>query len=247
MDITLLNGEVFEKDTILEKMMDDSFYYGYLGKHALSSSSCKSLLEGPSAYQEMLDTPPREKEPQAFRDGRLIHLMSLEPHRVNDMVFVDSTKGSNLYKQTVLDNPPQTVYTNRERARCQEIADAVLDNDQYREMVRFASFEKPAISYYKGVPFRGKADMILPGVVMDLKTTSDITKFDESANMYNYDLQAALYLHLFDAYDFKYAVVDKRTKVVKLIEFDQEFIDSGYRKLDMAVENYHAWKVMKDL
>ena len=48
--IKLLNGEEFEKKDILEKMMDDSFYYGYLGKNALSSSMCKSLIESPEAY-----------------------------------------------------------------------------------------------------------------------------------------------------------------------------------------------------
>jgi len=48
--IKLLNNEVFKKEDILKKMMDDEFYYGYLGKNALSSSSCKSLMEGPESY-----------------------------------------------------------------------------------------------------------------------------------------------------------------------------------------------------
>ena len=43
--IKLLNGEEFKVKDILTKMDDDSFYYGYLGKHALSSSMCKSLLD----------------------------------------------------------------------------------------------------------------------------------------------------------------------------------------------------------
>jgi len=51
--VTLLNKEVFNKEEILVQMLDDTFYYGYLGKNALSSSSCKSLLESPEAYVEM--------------------------------------------------------------------------------------------------------------------------------------------------------------------------------------------------
>ena len=43
-EIKLLNDEIFKKEDILKKMMDDDFYYGYLGKNALSSSSCKSLI-----------------------------------------------------------------------------------------------------------------------------------------------------------------------------------------------------------
>jgi hypothetical protein len=43
--ITLLNGEEWQEADILKRMDDDSFYYGHLGKHALSSSSLKKLLQ----------------------------------------------------------------------------------------------------------------------------------------------------------------------------------------------------------
>ena len=33
------------------KMKEDSFYYGYLGKTALSSSSIKLLLDSPKKYK----------------------------------------------------------------------------------------------------------------------------------------------------------------------------------------------------
>ena len=74
--IKLLDGTVFDKDILLEKMDDDSFYYGELGRKALSSSAIKSLLDSPKEYNRSLyyssDNP-------AFRMGRLIHLMALEP------------------------------------------------------------------------------------------------------------------------------------------------------------------------
>ena len=34
--IKLLNGETWGKEEILTQMYDDNFYYGHLGKHALS-------------------------------------------------------------------------------------------------------------------------------------------------------------------------------------------------------------------
>lgn len=241
MDIKLLNGETFEKRDILKKMMDDTFYYGYLGKNALSSSSCKSLLEGPEAYYNMLNEF-QGKEGQALRDGRLIHLLSLEPHRIDELTIIDSTKGSKAYKLAVEEQLPQTVYTRSELNRCKSIADAVLDNDEYRELVRFAHFEKPEIGYYNDLPFRGKADISLPGIVIDLKTTSDISRFDEAALHWNYDIQAALYLELFGAFEFKYVVVDKRTKEVGFYSFSDEFIQGGYDKLDIATNNYFKYK-----
>ena len=36
--ITLLNGEKWDEKELLSKMDDDSFYYGHLGKHALSTT-----------------------------------------------------------------------------------------------------------------------------------------------------------------------------------------------------------------
>jgi len=49
-EIKLLNDEIFKKEDILKKMMNDEFYYGYLGKNALSSSASKKLLDSPYAY-----------------------------------------------------------------------------------------------------------------------------------------------------------------------------------------------------
>ena len=244
--IKLLNNQEFKVKDILKKMDDDSFYYGYLSKHALSSSMCKSLLEGPEAYANKLKEPPKAKEPQPFRDGRLIHLLALEPHRIEELTIIDSTKGSKLYKLAIEEKPAQTVYTRAELNRCKDIADAVLENDDFKNIVKDASFEIPSISNYNGLPFRGKADVLLPGVVVDLKTTSDIDNFNQAALLYGYDLQAALYLELFESFEFKYIVVDKKTKEVKTVQFSDDFIQSGYDKLDLATENYYKYLENKD-
>jgi hypothetical protein len=207
---------------------------------------CKSLLEGPEAYANKLKEPPKAKEPQPFRDGRLIHLLALEPHRIEELTIIDSTKGSKLYKLAVEEKPAQTVYTRAELNRCKDIADAVLENDDFKNIVKDASFEIPSISNYNGLPFRGKADVLLPGVVVDLKTTSDIDNFNQAALLYGYDLQAALYLELFESFEFKYIVVDKKTKEVKTVQFSDDFIQSGYNKLDLATENYYKYLENKD-
>ena len=239
--VTLLNKEVFNKEEILVQMLDDTFYYGHLGKHALSSSSCKSLLESPEAYVEYINKPPREKEPQPFRDGRLIHLLSLEPHRIEELTIIESTKGSKAYKLAVEEQLPQTVYTLAELNRCKAVAEAVLNNKDFSRLVKDAEFEIPEIGYYNGLPFRGKADILLQGVVVDLKTTSDISQFSESALKFNYDLQCALYLELFGAFEFNYVVVDKRTKEVEFITLSDEFIQGGYEKLKIATDNYKKY------
>lgn len=239
--IKLLNNQEFNKEDILEKMMGDEFYYGFLGQNALSSSMCKSLLESPEAYAQKLKEPAKTKEPQPLRDGRLIHLLSLEPHRIDELTIIESTKGSKAYKLAVQEQLPQTVYTLAELNRCKKVAESVLNNQEFSSLVSKAKFEVPEIANYNNFPFRGKADILLEGVVVDLKTTSDIDNFHNSAMLYNYDLQAALYLELFEAFEFKYVVVDKKTFEVQVIEFSDEFIQSGYNKLDIATENYQKY------
>jgi len=53
--ITLLDGKSWKIKEIISKMYDDSFYYGYLGKTALSSSSAKKLLDSPKSYLNSLN------------------------------------------------------------------------------------------------------------------------------------------------------------------------------------------------
>ena len=47
-EIQTLDGEIHDKEEILEKMMDDEFYYGYLTKNALSCSLLKMLMKSPT-------------------------------------------------------------------------------------------------------------------------------------------------------------------------------------------------------
>ena len=54
-EIILLDGTSWEKSVLLEAMMDDDFYYGYLGSASLSSSSDKLLNQSPKEYKEMLE------------------------------------------------------------------------------------------------------------------------------------------------------------------------------------------------
>ena len=49
--IELLNGDKYKKDELLKRMEDDEFYYGNLGKNALSSSAAKMLLQSPKTYK----------------------------------------------------------------------------------------------------------------------------------------------------------------------------------------------------
>ena len=242
-NIKLLNGDEFKVSEIIPKMYDDVFYYGYLGQHALSSSSCKKLIESPKAYATSLTEGSPDS--QALRDGRLTHLCVLEPHRLDEFTFVDGTKASKSFKLAAEELGKDLVYTNLELNKAQKIDKAVLANEEAAALLNGCEFEIPAIGEFMGLPFRGKADAKKGTTIIDLKTTANIQDFEYSAKKYSYDLQAALYLDLFDADDFIFLVVDKRTLDVGVYTITAGFIDSGLQKLQVATDAYKNY-IMSD-
>lgn len=242
-NIKLLNGDEFKVSDIIPKMYDDVFYYGYLGQHALSSSSCKKLIESPKAYATSLTEGSPDS--QALRDGRLTHLCVLEPHRLDEFTFVDGTKANKSFKLAAEELGKDLVYTNLELNKAQKIAKAVLANEEAAALLSGCEFEIPAIGEFMGLPFRGKADAKKGTTIIDLKTTANIQDFEYSAKKYSYDLQAALYLDLFDADDFIFLVVDKRTLDVGVYTITAGFVDSGLQKLQVATDAYKNY-IMSD-
>jgi hypothetical protein len=142
-----------------------------------------------------------EVNSQALRDGRLIHTMVLEPHKIDEMVFVDvASKNTKKWKDAKEVNPSHLLYTTKERKLAERMTEALFKNHQAVELLRDSQFEIPAVDYVEGYPFRGKADIIKrDGTIIDLKTTSDLRNFVYSArHKYSYDVQVYLYCRLFN-------------------------------------------------
>ena len=233
--ITTFDNKQWEYIDIIERMYDDEFYYGYLGSNALSSSSAKKLLQSPKSYLKSLNV---NQDAQPLRDGRLVHLSVLEPHKIKDLTIVEGSKATKGFKEAVLDLGSANVYTRSEFNNANKIADAVLKCSEVTSLLQGAEFEVPQAKMIDGLPFRGKADILKDNVIIDLKTTSDITKFRWSAKHFSYDLQAALYLKMFEADEFIFVVVDKDSKDIMICDCSDEFINNGLVKLDRAIEQY---------
>ena len=239
--ITLLNGESWNRYEILQKMYDDSFYYGHLGKHALSSSSLKKLNEGPLTYE--LSLKKNDNSNQALRDGRLIHMCLLEPEKINDLIITDGTKAKKEFKEATALHGDHMVYTQSEMDNAYWISEAVKSNDEADFLLHGTEREVPAIEEIDGIAFRAKADAIdrNAGHIIDLKTTSipvSERSFRSSANNFMYNLQAALYCHIFGATQFTFLVVHKETKTIGIFECSQEFLDTGWFLVENGIDVY---------
>jgi len=233
--IKTFDNKEWQREDILKRMYDDDFYYGYLGSNALSSSSAKKLIQSPKAYLKSLKI---NSDAQPLRDGRLVHLSVLEPHKVKDLTIIDGSKATKAFKQAVVELGSANVYTRSEFNNANYIAESVLKCNEVTNLLKGAEFEVPEIAMIDGLPFRGKADVLNGNVVIDLKTTGDITRFKWSAKNFSYDLQAALYMKMFNADAFIFVVVDKDTKDIMICDCSDEFIRTGLRKLDTAIEQY---------
>jgi hypothetical protein len=233
--ITTFDNKQWKKEELLANMYDDSFYYGYLGQNALSSSSIKTLISSPKTYY--FTKKYGSGETQALRDGKLFHTMILEPEKLDDIIFVDAaTKASKEYK--LAKETGKEVYTKSEKKAAERLCDALLRNEAVKEYLTNAEFEMPQIAMIDGIPIRAKADIIKGNTIIDLKTTTGIKDFRYSADKYSYDLQAWLYREMFGVENFIFIAIDKGSLDIAIFECSDEFYEKGKQKFEQGVSNY---------
>lgn len=234
--IELLDGSTWDLETLKSKMHDDEFYYGAMSKNVLSSSACKLLLTSPKTYHYV--TKYGSQDSDAFSVGRLVHLMTLEPHRVEEYEVIEvQSKNAKAWQEA---KGQRNICTRKEFDEAQRIADALLRNENVLDLIQGCEFEKPAVGIIGGLPFRGKADIYADNFLADLKTTTDLRAFPYSAKKYGYDVQAFIYTRLFGVPidRFYFIAIDKGSLDIGIYSISPEFVEEGERKTMEAIELY---------
>jgi len=250
-EIVLLNGDVFQKDHLLEKMRDDDFYYNWLSRDiALSASSIKDLVppKSPKAWYYGNGKPESDT---ALRAGILFHNAILEPEKYDKLKFSKlKTRTAKGFRdeQSRINEP---LYTANEKAFNDRLVSEFTVNKRAMSKLSGADFEVPLFGYIEGLPFRGKADIITPdGRILDLKTTGNLEDFPKSAYSFSYDVQCYIYATLMgaDPLGCEFLVISKNTYDIGFFEVDRSFIDQGKDKLMRAIEVYKQifWKKSDD-
>jgi len=100
-------------------------------------------------------------------------------------------------------------------------------------------YEVPGIGELANNMWKGKADIINHDeqLVIDLKTTSSIKSFRQSARRFNYDSQAYIYSKLF-GYEMVFIVIDKASHVIGIYDCSPDFYERGERKVEEASHIY---------
>jgi hypothetical protein len=219
---------------ILDKLRDDEQYYGAFGKQYLSNSDIGTLLSNPMNFRK-----PQEDNVN-FHKGRYFHQLILEPEKASETKFVDvSTRTTKAYKEYLATVPQDIVMLEKEGQEIRDCVSAMMQNLSFFEGVRQegCEYEVPMVKEIQGMMWKGKADIICPDKIIDLKSTGDITKFKWSASKYNYDSQCYIYQELFGK-PLVFYVVDKTTKMLGIYHPSAEFIERGRNKVTEAIKVY---------
>ena len=221
------------KEQALQKLKNDEDYYGDFGNQFLSNSHVSKLLKDP------LNAFAPSKPSPAFLVGGYFHTCILEPNKLDKYKVVKSTtRNSKAYKDVaggelcLLQHEVDTIELMREK---------VMDNDICRDLIQAGNveYEVPMITELFDNKWKGKADIVNHDekLIIDLKTTADIGKFNWSASKYNYDSQAYIYSRLF-GYEFLFIVIDKSTHQIGLFDCSPDFYKKGEEKVRKASEAY---------
>ena len=246
--IKLFDGNNWGVDEILKQMEDDSFYYGYLGQNALSSSSAKDLYKSPKTYfnktkEVNSDAPP-------LREGRLIHTVVLEEEKLNDKYdFVNigsrRTKTFEAAQDEARSKGKEVMLTS-ELNKANELCNAIRFNSYTNELFTGGTAETPAIGELYGLPFRGKADYLKDGHLIDLKTTAKLDGWERTAKyLWHYDMQGWIYCELFGVTKFTFVVIEKGTGDIGIFELSDETRELGGNKVKQCVNTYKEYFIDK--
>jgi hypothetical protein len=216
----------------LKKLQEDKHYYGAFGKKYLSNSNIGTLLNNPKEFGKPMD------ESLPLIQGRYFHVSMLEPEKMDQFEIVDaSSRNTKIYKEQA---NGRLLLLRKEVEALDRAINEMKGNDSLSSEIfsENAQYEVPCIGEFFGVKFKGKADIITDDKIIDIKTSTGIGKFRSKAYAYNYDSQAFIYSSMFDK-PFEFFVIDKDTLQMKRFACSDDFLESGRRKVERAV---NVWK-----
>jgi exodeoxyribonuclease VIII len=229
------------KEEILEKLKDDQHYYGEFGQQFLSNSNIGTLLTNPLLLRQ-------KQEPNInFAIGGYFHTMILEPEKLEKYKIIDATtRNTNKYKEL---SGGEICLLQHEVDKIELMRDKVMANKVCESLIKGfnVEYEVPGVGEIEGLMWKGKADILNhdEGLIVDLKTTSDITQFPYSAKKYNYDSQAYIYKKLF-GYDLVFMAIDKQTHQIGIFDCSEAFLKNGEDKVRRATDAYNLFFKTED-
>ena len=217
---------------VLNNLKIDEMYYGEYGQQWLSNSDISSLLVNPGNFRKA------RTDSKALIMGRYFHWSILEPEKAKEIQCIDATtRSTKAYKEATQDG--SVMLLCHEQAHVDKMVQAIKHNFDFFEGIYEEGnvFEQPATTKLFDLDWKGKADIVAGSRIIDLKTTSNLNSFRQSAYKFNYDSQAYLYQKLFGK-PMEFWAIDKTTLAMGQFHCSDDFLRSGEQKVKEASEIY---------
>jgi hypothetical protein len=218
----------------LKLLREDHHYYGDVGNKYLSNSDLGTLLKNPKEYGQ-----PRPDN-KNFAEGRYFHQCILEVEKAKVFPYIDvASRNTKAYKEMIEETGEEVILLLKEKQAIDELVGTLIGNFHMYDLIYDVQndFEIPAIGEVCGHQFKGKADIVCPDMLIDLKTTSNLNDFRYNARKYNYDSQAYIYQELFGK-PLMFIAIDKVSHMIGQFTLSEEFIRGGKDKVEKAMEVY---------
>ena len=224
-------------NSVIELLKNDNQYYNGIGKQYLSNSDIDALLKNPKEFKI------NREDCKAFAEGRYFHQLILEPEKAKSIITIDaSSRNTNIYKEAIDGSNETVMLLQKEAEAIEELTRTMTSNLHFYDLIFDDSneFEVPAVKEIMGHMWKGKADIIGSDLLIDIKTTSDITQFRWNAKKYNYDSQCFVYQELFGK-PLIFLVIDKTSGMLGEFIPTEEFVKGGADKVARAVKVYEKF------
>ncbi len=140
-----------------------------------------------------------------MRLGTLLHAAILEPEAWSNRITTQRMDGrtkagklNNALMEAYAEAHPDALLTTAEEdAVVQAMREAIFTKPEANEILALPGVCEQAIRWYdmaSGLWCKAKLDRVCEGIVVDLKTTSDLARFAWQARTYQYERQAAHYI-----------------------------------------------------
>jgi len=219
----------------IEKLEKD--YYGAEGKKYLSNSDIGALLKDPSSFHKY-------KEPTLpMLHGSYFHTAMLEPHLLEYFQVIEcATRNTKVYKEELDQSSEDILLLEKEKENLDLLVDAMKGSMEFYNLIyrKGNTYEQVGTKLIGGEMWKGKADIIHPEYIIDLKTSSNVDDFMYSARKYNYDSQAWIYGQLFEK-PMIFLVIEKNTHRMGYFDCSDSFLEQGKEKVSRALEVYKRY------
>lgn len=231
----------------------------YHSSKGISNSGLSYIARDPAVYKWSKAAPVDDLKLVPLDFGKAVHSYLLEYDTFNDYYVVEpvinklTNAGKEEVKQFKLDNKDKTIITSKDFKKITLMAHSALAHPTAHRLLTRPGQAEASIYWADDVTgelCKCRPDRMIHDeqIILDVKTTDDMTRFQRSMVDYRYHVQAAFYsMGYYEYYGvnprFIFLVISKKIDCgrypVRTFELDEESIEKGAALMRRDLDVYH--------